>query len=310
MPSEKKDVALIVIFNHRYDKNFEAIEKLYAGRFSNIYHLVPFYNGTKENVIPVYGRSIFFQGYIAQGLNVFFNNRFKHYFFVADDMILNPAITENNYQSFFKLDDDQSFIPELIPFHTRTEFWIGTLSAYYYKLKQKYVEVTREVPSIEDAKKKLQAQGIEIAPMTRRQLFGRVTLLPKTLGEKSSTLARLYTRLRYPFKREFHLPYPLVGSYADIAIVSAVSIKDFCHYCGVFAATLLFAEVAIPSALALATDKKIVTEKDLEHQGRALWAVEGDIGYLEKNFTSLHDILTHFPTQYIYLHPVKLSKWK
>lgn len=41
------DVALIVVYNHRYDRNIEVVERIYAGRFSNIFHLVPFYDGTK-----------------------------------------------------------------------------------------------------------------------------------------------------------------------------------------------------------------------------------------------------------------------
>src|SRR5438309_2566399 len=54
--------ALIIVFNHRYDKNIPLLETLYEGRFSNIYYLVPFYDGEKENVIPVYENSFRFQG--------------------------------------------------------------------------------------------------------------------------------------------------------------------------------------------------------------------------------------------------------
>jgi hypothetical protein len=313
----KSNVVLIIIFNHRYDKNIERLEQLYKDKFSNIYHLVPFYDGDKENVIPVYGRSIFFQGYIAQGFNSFFKKEYQHYFFVADDMILNPAINERNYQTFFQLNNQISFISELMPLHDRrgaicpssNDFWIGTLSAYYYKLKQKYIEAENEIPSQDKAISKLKLQGIDIQSIKKRQLFGKPVIFPQTLGDKARMLAWLYTTIRYPFKKKFNLPYPFIGAYSDMVIVSSDSIKEFCHYCGVFASTCLFAEVAIPTALVLATQHKIRVEKDLENRGRALWQIEKDYMYLENNFKNLNDILTNFPADYIYLHPVKLSKW-
>ena len=48
------EVCLLIIYNHRYDDNIEKLERIYKNRFSDIYHIVPFYNGTIENVIPVY----------------------------------------------------------------------------------------------------------------------------------------------------------------------------------------------------------------------------------------------------------------
>jgi len=55
--------ALILIYNHRYDKNIEILEKIYSKRFSVIFHLVPFYDGNRDNVIPVYENSYYFEGY-------------------------------------------------------------------------------------------------------------------------------------------------------------------------------------------------------------------------------------------------------
>ena len=52
-------VALIIIYNHQYNKNIDILERIYNGRFSNIYHLVPFYNGEKQNVIPNSSAPIF-----------------------------------------------------------------------------------------------------------------------------------------------------------------------------------------------------------------------------------------------------------
>jgi hypothetical protein len=64
-----------------------------------------------------------------------------------------------------------------------------------------------------------------------------------------------------------------VGSYSDIFVVSAAVLPRFCHYCGVFAATNLHAELAIPSAMVL-TAEDLVSEKELEEAGKALWTEE------------------------------------
>jgi hypothetical protein len=312
------NIALIVIYNHRFDENIDRIEKLYSGRFSNIYHLIPFYDGTKENVIPVYGRSVFFESYVAQGFNSFYNSRYTHYFFVADDMIINPAISEISLKSFFRLNDTQSYISSLIPLHTLKKIWIGGLSAFFYIKRQKYVETTNELPKEEESMLRFYKQGINIEKMTRKNIFGSFSLKINSLGKKAGFILRLYTYIRYPFRRKIKLPYPMVGSYSDIFIVSSDTIKDFCHYCGVFGVTGLFAEVAIPTAMVLATKDKIVTEDFLEHKGRSFWQGKdalfwesdiSDVRNLDKMFKSLDDILSNFPSDCIYLHPVKLSKW-
>ena len=109
-------------------------------------------------------------------------------------------------------------------------------------------------------------------------------------------------------KETYSLSYPIVGSYSDIAVVSAKSIRSFCHYCGVFAATRLFVEVALPTALVLSAFK-ITTEKDIELRGKALWTAE-EHHELDKYEGSLVQLLEEFPSDYLYLHPIKLSKWE
>lgn len=59
-------VALLVVYNHRYDKNIARMRELYAKRFSHIYHIMPFYDGQKQDVIPVYESSYCFSGYLSQ----------------------------------------------------------------------------------------------------------------------------------------------------------------------------------------------------------------------------------------------------
>jgi hypothetical protein len=103
------------------------------------------------------------------------------------------------------------------------------------------------------------------------------------------------------------LPYPLAGSYSDIFVISADTIKQFSHYCGVFASTRLFVEVGLPTSLILSA-KEIVFEKDIKLQGKALWTKD-DYKVLDKFENSLIKLLDEFPSNYLYLHPIKLSKW-
>ena len=92
----EKKTALLVVYNHRYDKNIPVIDRIYANRFSYVCHLVPFYDGDQANVIAVYDSSHYFQNYIAQAYTHLKDKGFTHFFIVADDMILNPLVDENN----------------------------------------------------------------------------------------------------------------------------------------------------------------------------------------------------------------------
>jgi hypothetical protein len=84
----------------------------------------------------------------------------------------------------------------------------------------------------------------------------------------------------------------------------------FALYCGIFAATHLFVEVAIPSALAMASPKLIyLAESKLSDGPCALWTPQ-DFHILETYNQSLSRLLNNFPQGRLFLHPIKLSQWK
>ena len=57
------------------------------------------------------------------------------------------------------------------------------------------------------------------------------------------------------------------------------------------------------------SSEKIVQEKELKLQGKALWS-PAEVEAIEKQFDkSLSALLSNFPPGQLYLHPVKLSKW-
>lgn len=306
-------VALIIIYNHQYNENIGVLEQIYKERFSNIYHLVPFYNGEKQNVIPVYECSYYFQGYISQGFKKYFKEDYTHYFFVADDLLLNPIINEHNYSEQLKLNSNACFIPEFITLHDQSEWWARVGDAYNWKINLPGIEAQNQLPDYEEAMQIFKQFGFTIKPLC----FNQIWKIPSSFKDWARPFASrnifkhsIFT-LRYITnkltKKTYPLSFPLIGSYSDIFVISAETIKQFCHYCGVFAATRLFVEVALPTSLVLSA-KEIVTENDLKLQGKALWTKEQH-QELEKYESSLKQLLVEFPTNYLYLHPIKLSKW-
>ncbi|MBS7565399.1 hypothetical protein KHS38_13390 [Mucilaginibacter sp. Bleaf8] len=308
MPLNTNSVALIIIFNHRYDKNIAILEELYKDRFPDIYHLVPFYDGDKENVIPVYENSFYFQGYIAQGLKSFYRSHYTHYFFIADDMILNPQINAENLTSILNLSESSCFIPRLATMPEVPAHWPHNRNAVNFDPYKKGVEIAGQIPSANEAEQKIKSWNITNGSFSYEQVYGKNSF--KSLTDIKKSLLNYLTYLSDKYINGSALnktKYPLVRSYSDICIVSKDTIKKFCHYCGAFAATDLFVELALPTALALSSSD-IRTEKDLPLKGRALWNKE-DYMILDKYANNLNLLLADFPKEYLYLHPIKLSKW-
>jgi hypothetical protein len=303
-------VALVVIFNHRYDSNIEQVERIYRKRFSYIYHLVPFYDGDRPNVIPVYESSHRFQGYIAQAMWAISPPRadFSHYLFIADDLLLNPAIDETNCRQHFRLaNEDTSFINFL---HTPDAFkdWKRAGELPLWDTNHLGMEAGGELPDYATALQLIERHTGEAGEMRLEKVYTRY-YLKKCLQRLGDCPKKDFRRqLKYLFKPKHDLAYPMVSSYSDIFAVGAKAMKDFCHYCGVFAATGLFVEVALPTALAMAS-KYLITDRDMALHGEALWT-EADAAFLKQYNLNLQKLLDNFPPDMQFLHPIKLSKWR
>jgi len=301
-------VALIIIYNHCYTNNIPTLESIYNKKFDDVFHLIPFYQGNDHNVIPVYGNSHYFQGYIAQGYKYFKNTSYNHYLFISDDLILNPKINADNYNDILKIDAASSFLPGFIKLHEVDSRWHGGKHAYCFSKNKPGLEVQGMLPDHISAIKKFKTHSIDIKPLTFNQIWNK----PESLGDIMHIIN--HDKL-YPIRQvlskltgiKYKLPYPLIGGYSDICAVSGETIKQFCHYCGIFSALDLFVEIALPSAMALSA-KRIVTEKDIALAGRALWT-EDDLNFLDIYNYNIDTLLANFPSDYLYLHPVKLSKW-
>jgi hypothetical protein len=302
-------VALVIIYNHRYDQNIPILERLYGTRFSHIFHVVPFYTGDQPNVIPVYDNSYYFSGYVAQAYRDLIPGNFSHYFFIADDLILNPVVDERNFLQVMGLPSGHCFIPGFHRGGVKSQkFWSNTRRALEWRVRANGVEAVHQLPAAGEAVGRLARHKIKHEPVSFRRVYKTPEHWREWLRLAATNPRRcLHHAIGVMRHQTFPLPYPLVGGYSDIFIVTKDAMAEFAHYCGVFAATRLFVEYAIPTAMALSA-KHVAEEPNLKLRGRALWTPE-HYKELDRYGHSLRALLEDFPKGWLYVHPVKLSRW-
>lgn len=294
----KNKVALLVIYNHRYDKNISVVERLYSKRFSNIFHIMPFYDGEESNVISVFESSYYFQGYIAQAYQHLKDKGFTHYYIIADDLLLNPLIDENNLWDVLGLDSDECMFTDFLIMQERSAFWGHAQNALDWNVIKPGVEIANLLPSYDDAKSKFSKFNLPVGEITEGIIDDGHA---RTLKEKVYSLIKKR-------KTDRMLKYPLVGGYSDTFLITADVMPSFSHYCGFFSATHLFVELAVPTAIVLSAEK-VKLEKDLRMKGEPIW--DGlRLSELEREYKlDLNNLINNFPENTLYLHPIKLSKW-
>jgi len=303
-------VALIVIYNHKYEDNIPLIEEAYKERFSNIFHLVPFYTGNKSNVISVYENSYHFQGYIAQAFQIIKNKSdFIHYFFIGDDVLLNPNINENTYQRYFNIDVNESFFSKFDEL-ANMQHWPHLKKIAHYTLSPEGLEILKEFPDKESVINKFLKNNLQKPYIYTKDLYS----LPQKNHYSKSFFGYYYylkdkRKIKKLLKTEKIEPaYPIVCGYSDIIIIPSNEIKSFSHYCGLFSAGKLFVEGAIPTAMIMSCDK-IKTAVQIKRKYILLWSLERQ-KFEEKYNYNLEKLLNDFSEDILYIHPVKLSKWK
>lgn len=294
-------IALFILYNHHYTKNIERTEELYKGKFSHVYHLIPFYSGDRENVIPVYESSIQFQSYISQAYQKVKKAGFTHYFVVADDMILNPVLNENNLFDVTGISEDASYITDIrdyktnrfeVPLFEKTRSW-GT-------------EVMNILPSKEDAVKILTEKGLAVMPSKKYAFQYLMHHLFKCDRKK------VYHALYYLLRKDKPFIYPALWSYSDILLVPSKNMEKFVTYNGCLAALNIFVEQAIPIALYLSSEKVVLGNQIKLKQITQLYVLgkQGQKEFEDKYHFSLGKLLEEYPKDLFFVHPIKLSKWK
>ncbi|RYE13384.1 MAG: hypothetical protein EOP34_08960, partial [Rickettsiales bacterium] len=159
-----ESVVLLILFNHKYEANLDRLRVIYAHRFTNLYFIMPFYKGSANDVICVYGNSYNFQTYVAQAIQQLKNQKFEHYIIIGDDLYLNPNINQINYKNHFKLQYDSAFVPEIFLLSNYKQQprlimggfdkWIWNFNALKFNHKNvPGIEINNELPPEEEAVK-------------------------------------------------------------------------------------------------------------------------------------------------------------
>lgn len=300
-------IALMVLYNHKFERNIEKVKELYKGKFSHVFQLIPFYEGLDPTVIPVYGSSYYFQAFISQAYARLKSEGYSHYLVVADDMILNPKLTEDNLFSQMGITEHDTFISNLQPLQTMSKRLVWMKNALYYKVKRKGLEIERVLPSQEEANQKFMEWGIPTGPIPIKYFFH--------IQKRGSWLKSLLSFFRdfindIPLLFHRSLDYPIVKAYSDILLIPAESMSKFSTYCGAFASSDLFVELAVPTSLVLCVEKEYFkTCEDINLDYGAIWTVDEMKDLTSRYGSNLRNLLNDFPKGKLFLHPIKLSKW-
>lgn len=295
-------VALVIIFNHRYDKNIPLLRKIYSDRFSIIRFIVPFYEGKDDDVYTVYENSFEFQGYIAQSYDKLKELECQHYVFIGDDLILNPTINENNILSSLRLNKSDSYIESVTPLKYMKWHYHRFFNASKAFLGEG-VNFDSELPSYESAYKRVAEYG-----------FGNIDI-NKDMKKIIPDVNGIRGKIKVFLDRTVHpvtVKYPLFTGYSDFFVIPKEKLYDFSRLCGVFSAMRLFVEIAIPTAMVLVNHKKnLKMQQDVEVITKKMWCVSDFVMHFEKKCNyRIENMDENWPINYLYLHPVKLSRWE
>lgn len=319
-------ICLVVIYNHKYEKNIQIIRQMYHTRFSSVIQLMPFYDGNETDVISVFGGSFLFHSFIAQAKNKLLEIECDRFFFIGDDLILNPRLNENNICEYLNLDFDSCFIQKFYDV-SKGFSYRGTTEAHNFNYNEPGVDstCTQRIPSYEEAFSILNNKGLlykrelkEIKPFyllfdhpVHKNIYKNYKVLKSRIWHFSKKLK--YNLLNYK------VSYPVVFGYSDIFSIPKSHFPEFCKYLEVFTTLKVFVELAIPTTFAL-HDWKIVTEDKINLKIFDVWFPAEPSSYEEKiriienisekaNY-SISKLDSAFPEDFLSIHPIKLSKWK
>lgn len=305
-------VCLVVIFNHRFDKNLPILEKLYGDRFPDIYYLVPFYDGKQKNVLPVYECSFYFQGYLPQVWSKIKSDDFSHYFFISDDLLLHPEINAGNCLNKLGLTENDAFLPN--PWGVITDLtaewpnFMPSINSFHLQanLKHHFPKWGKTFLPKFEAKEKIEGYGFLSRDIQWKDLKSR---------NGNYKYPHFYNRLsnfiEMKWKGRFKIPYPLVSGYSDTFIIpnKKEEIEIFLKRLEISRQMRLWVETAIPTLL-LTSFNSVIFEKDTDWLGTTYWSQSEIDQRLNKYNFDLNGLLENFQKNELFIHPVKLSKWK
>lgn len=323
--SESVKTALVVLYNHNFERNIPTIRKIYSGRFSHMVQLMPFYYGNEPDVLSVFGSSFYFNQYIAQVRRQLQEMDVDNYLIIGDDLLLNPSINENNVCHELGIDKNSFYIDDVVNI-SEGKYYRATTEAHNFSMWPLGIDGTanRAVPSYEEAFETLKGKGlINSTSLYKYAPFYPEWKKPFMANSKSNYhifKARVFhwlKKVKYFFARK-KFSYPCIFGYSDIIVVPKTRLDEFCHYQEVFSTWKMFVELAIPTSIMLMKDTDVRFCSGTTYKTGNVWypqdpkhqsTVSAQINtMLKKADERIDNLQEAFPTEYLYLHPVKLSK--
>lgn len=317
-------VCLVVIFNHRFDRNLPLLRKIYGERFSDIRFLMPFYDGTDSDVIPVYGSSHQFHGYAIQAYHKLKDIPCTHYLFIGDDLIIHPVFDEMNFVGRTGMYDKKFLTSEFAPLNAPNNFrWVwaaGTSKPFCDSATSWRGSLC---PYDEAIAKFNDFFGTQYKEVYDEAFFGDPNEPGVTkLGGWKDTQGFINVVNYFIMTNagSLHIPYPMSFGYSDIFCVSKDSLFEFSRLCGIFSAMNLFAEVAIPTSAVLTykrDDVKFFNSSSAPKHEKffnsdsalILWGNNRD-AFEDRYDHDFSRMYSEWNEKILFVHPVKLSRWK
>ena len=307
-------VCMVIIFNHRFDRNLPLLRKIYGKRFSDIRFLMPFYDGADNDVIPVYESSYQFQGYFIQAYDKLKNIPCTHYLFIGDDLIINPDFDEINFIARTGMYDKKFLGREFEPLNSPNKFkwhWTAGSSKSFYDTSTSWKS---SLYTYEEAMSKFNDFfGEKYKEVYDMAFFGDPNVPGGTvLGGWKDTNGFLNV-VNYFITTNgntLHIPYPMAGEgcTGDIFCLDKGSMFEFSRLCGIFSAMNLFVEIAIPTATVLTFKRDNVAFFPRSSE-LIMWGNDRNI-FADKYGRDVARLYNEWNEKFFYVHPVKLSGWK
>jgi hypothetical protein len=300
---------LVVIFNHAYPDNIPTLRRLYGRRFSRIVFLLPNRRVSDPACFTAYRGSYAFHGLVADAREFLLAQDADTYVFAADDLVLNPALADDTVADSLRLGEHDGFAPEFKLLAGRRH--VDAAGRLGQESPGRDWPWTRRVLSRLDSRHPMLGSGVEgyLAELPDRETalrkfrqYGEPLLSLEMPPGLRRGVRRLLSWLDRPTVHT--LPLPLAYGISDLFAVRRSRLDRLAHYLGVLAALDLFVEVAVPTALILATER-VITAGQVGWQFS--WA-PSSWNSVEYTFRSLPDLEARYPTSQLFVHPVKLSQ--
>lgn len=321
-----RNIGLVVLFNHNYEKNIPIIKALYKERFPKLRILMPFYYGQDEEVIGVFDNSFVFHSYICQARRELMAMGCDDLLVIGDDLLLNPDIDASNVHEKMSIPEGAFYIDK-VENVSECRFYRPLLEASRfnpYSIPGLDPSANTKVPSYQDAYRILFSKGL-ISTTRLSKWAPHYPLYEKNLIKNFVVNYKVFKARCYHFLKVLQyrlkpvkMPYPYVFGYSDIILIPTQRMDEFCRYLEVFATWRMFVEMAIPTAMMLLPDTEVYFAENCAYKTGNVWYPQ-DPAHYHKVSTVINELLSqskeasdinkYFPKEYLYLHPVKLSRY-